>query len=66
MLVCFRRVTAIRQNRAATVLQKHIRGWLKRVQYQRLRQLTIGLQARARGLLARQRYQQMRYNHAVS
>lgn len=62
--VC-RRVYHIRRNKAATTIQRHIRGWLKRTQFGRIKLCILGLQARSRGLLARRRYQQMRYNHKV-
>jgi hypothetical protein len=64
-LCIYRRVYHIRRNKAATIIQRHIRGWLKRTQFGRIKLCVLGLQARARGLLARRRYQQMRYNHKV-
>lgn len=62
----FRHVHSIRQNKAAVTLQKHIRGWIKRVQYQKLKHYIIGLQTLGRGLLARQRFQHLKHKHAVS
>lgn len=62
--VC-RRVYHIRRNKAATTIQRHVRGWLKRTQYKRTKRCVLGLQTWARGLLARRRYQQMRYNYKV-
>lgn len=65
LLCVYRRVYHIRRDRAATTIQRHIRGWLKRTQFGRIKLCVLGLQARARGLLARRRYQQMLYNHKV-
>lgn len=61
----FRRANDIRRHRAAITCQKYIRGWIKKVQYQRLRQCILGLQTRARGYLARQKYLQLKYNANV-
>lgn len=45
------------------MLQKHIRGWVKRLQYQRLRKSVLGIQTHARGYLSRLRFYKMQ-NHA--
>lgn len=64
-IFCYRRVHRMRQEHAATVIQRFVRGWVKRKQYHQLRCTILGIQRYGRGLLARRRYLAMRYNHAV-
>lgn len=56
----------MRREHAATVIQRYVRGWVKRKQYLVLRHSILGIQRYGRGLLARRKYLAMRFNHAVS
>lgn len=52
-------------NSAATTIQRHVRGWMARLHYQRTRNAIIVIQAAARALLARKLAQQLRANRAA-
>lgn len=52
----------LRRDKAARILQKRIRGWVKRVQYQKLRKNILGIQAHARGYLSRLKFYHMQNN----
>lgn len=52
----------MRRNKAATTIQRYVRGWAKRRQYKSLLKLTISLQTYARGYLARRRFIEKKYN----
>ena len=47
------RLRSRRQHEASVCVQRHMRGWVCRRWYGRLREATVTVQARARGLLAR-------------
>lgn len=64
-MIYFRKARFLRQTKAATTLQRRVRGWVKRQQYLRVRRSVLGIQTHIRGLLARRRFQEMRYNHSV-
>lgn len=62
----FRRAQELRRQRASTVIQKHVRGWLARLKYSRIKKSVLLIQTYGRGLLARRLFMKMKYNAAVS
>lgn len=60
-----RRANNIRRNRAAITIQRFVRGWIKKIQYDRVRYSIKGIQRYARGYLARLHYMQLLYNAKV-
>ncbi|KAJ8966303.1 hypothetical protein NQ314_003568 [Rhamnusium bicolor] len=52
----------LRRERAAKTIQRYVRGWVKRVQYERLRQCVTDIQRYSRGYLARLRFLNLKDN----
>lgn len=61
-----RRVRELRQNRAATTIQRYMKGWQKRRRFVSARRSVMAIQRYSRGFLARQKFADTLKHHKAT